>query len=90
MRAPLCASARLLIRVPNWLGDLVMAEPVLRSADLRGAVTLVGPAHLLSLFEGRFPNCDRLYSDSARDWRGHGAALLLTGSFRSAWIAARA
>ena len=46
MRAALPESARLLIRLPNWLGDLVMAEPVIRAADERGGATLVGPAHL--------------------------------------------
>ena len=90
MRAALSQRARLLIRVPNWLGDLAMAEPVLRAADARGAVTLVGPARLLALFDGHLPNCNRLYADDPRVWRGHDAALLLTGSFRSAWIAARA
>ena len=90
MRAALPENARLLIRVPNWLGDLVMSEPVLRAADESGGATLVGQARLLALFEGSLPNCDRLYVDEARAWRGHDAALLLTGSFRSAWIAARA
>lgn len=90
MKAALSERARLLIRVPSWLGDLVMAEPVLRAADRRGNATLVGPARLLALFEGRFERCDRLHADEARAWRGHDAALLLTGSFRSAWIAARA
>ncbi len=90
MRAALPESARLLIRLPNWLGDLVMAEPVIRAADERGGATLVGPAHLQSLFEGCFKNCERQYTDEPDEWRGHDAALLLTGSFRSAWIAARA
>ncbi|HUR27619.1 MAG TPA: glycosyltransferase family 9 protein, partial [Planctomycetota bacterium] len=90
MKAALPERARLLIRVPSWLGDLVMAEPVLRAADRRGDTTIVGPARLLALFEGRFERCDRLNADAASAWRGHDAALLLTGSFRSAWIAAQA
>ncbi len=90
MRAALSEYARLLIRVPNWLGDLVMAEPVLRAADEHGGATLVGPARLLALFDGRLQNCERLCTDQPRAWRDHDAALLLSGSFRSAWIAARA
>ncbi|HTF89471.1 MAG TPA: glycosyltransferase family 9 protein [Planctomycetota bacterium] len=90
MKAALPEHARLLIRVPNWLGDLVMAEPVLRAADERGGATLVGPPRLLALFDGKLLNCDRLYADEPRGWRGHDAALLLTGSLRSALIAARA
>jgi heptosyltransferase-2 len=90
MRAALVNGARLLVRVPNWLGDLVMAEPVLRCIDQNGGATLVGSPRLLSLFEGALPNCTRLYADEAQAWRAHDAALLLTGSFRSAWLAARA
>ena len=90
MRAALPDGARLLVRVPNWLGDLVMAEPVLRCIDQNGGATLVGPPRLLALFDGALENCTRLYADEPRAWRGHDAALLLTGSFRSAWLAARA
>lgn len=81
---------RLLVRAPNWLGDLVMAEPVLRAIDEAGGATLVGDAKLLTLFAGALPRCRRLSSDDPRDWRGHDAALLLTGSFRTALCAARA
>jgi heptosyltransferase-2 len=81
---------RLLVRVPNWLGDLLMAEPVLRAADEAGGATLVGDPRILGVFDGALANCERLYSDDPRLWRGHDAALLLTGSFRTALTALRA
>ncbi len=93
---------RLLVRVPSWLGDLVMAEPTLRALwerhSARGEaerLSLAGPSHLLRLFDGAFAGARRIPHEGrggevARDWRGHDAALLLTGSFRSAWTAWRA
>lgn len=94
--------ARLLINLPSWLGDLVMAEPVVRELSERWAavgaadrVSLAGPSHLLGVLDGRFPGARRIPhqgrgGERAAAWRGHDAALLLTGSFRSAWTAARA
>ncbi|MSR61300.1 MAG: hypothetical protein EXS08_02470 [Planctomycetes bacterium] len=96
--APLSGRERVLVRLPNWLGDFVMAEPALRALEPRlapGALTLVGQAAHLALLDGRFPGARRLaLGAGARDdpssWRGHDVALLLTGSFRSAWCAFRA
>jgi lipopolysaccharide heptosyltransferase II len=92
--APLDPRAKVLVRVPNWLGDLVQAEPVLRAIELHlleggpeGTLTLAGPARLLSLFEGRFPGAPRIEPGDRSRWRGHDAALLLTNSFESAWTA---
>lgn len=93
---------RLLVRLPSWLGDLVMAEPTVRALwerySARGEaerLSLAGPAHLLALFDGAFPGARRIShagrgGEAARAWRGHDAALLLTGSFRAAWTAWRA
>jgi heptosyltransferase II len=93
---------RTLVRVPSWLGDLVAAEPLLRRLcgeyEARGQaqdISLAGPAPLLALFDGRWPEVQRLAhqgrgGEDARAWRGHARALLLTGSFRSAWVAWRA
>ena len=95
-------SDRTLIRLPNWLGDVICAEPVVRAFDQfyreHGAsqnLTLTASSRLLSLFarqlEGvqRLPD-DRSPGDSPRGWRGNQAALLLTNSFRSAYFAWRA
>ncbi len=86
---------RLLVRVPDWLGDLVMAEPALRALhervrELDGALTLAGSPRLFEVFDGRLDGVRRVDADDANAWRGHDVALLLTGSFRSAWSAARA
>lgn len=86
---------KLAVRTPDWLGDLVMAEPVLRALHLRvrelgGALTLVGDVRLLEVFDGAFEGVDRASAADPRSWRGHDVALLLVNSFRSAWAAARA
>jgi len=93
---------RVLIRIPSWLGDTVMAEPALRALydwqvqqDLGGSLTLAGPPALLDLLRSSFPLARflPLVPEDRRDWqnwRGHDVALLLTGSFRSAWMAFRA
>jgi len=92
--APLRGDERVLVRLPGWLGDFVMAEPALRALAPRlapGALTLVGSAAHLALLDGRFPGARRVApEDGWRAWRGHDVALLFTGSFRSAWGALRA
>ncbi|MEM7310042.1 MAG: glycosyltransferase family 9 protein [Planctomycetota bacterium] len=92
----------LLIRLPSWIGDAVQAEPAVRAVVERWAadggsarVSLAAPQPVLALFEGAFPGAIRLAQEGrggerVADWRGHDAALLLTGSFRSAWTAWRA
>ena len=89
---------RVLVRLPAWLGDFVMAEPALRALDEcvaggGGALSLAGRAGHLALLEGRFQRARRIASDAgdrAGEWRGHDVALLFSGSFRSAWTAFRA
>ncbi len=103
MGPPLAATDRVLVRLPSWLGDLVMAEPAVRgvidhlqrAGGSAAQVTLAGPRRLLPLLAGDLPGARRLAhegraGEEARDWRGHDVALLLTGSFRSAWTAWRA
>lgn len=91
-----------LVRLPSWLGDLVMAEPAVRALDARlrdegrpQDLSLAAPAHLLPLLAGAFPDARRIPhagrgGERAEDWRGHATALLFTNSFRSAWTARRA
>lgn len=93
---------RLLVRLPSWLGDLVAAEPVVRALHAEHAaageadrLSLAAPRHLLAVLSGVCPGARRIPHEGrggerAADWRGHDAALLLTGSFRSAWTAWRA
>lgn len=84
---------RLLLHLPSWLGDFVMAEPsvaalerALSDGRLRG-LSLVGPPRFLELLEGRCAGARRL--GPLDDWRGHDAALFLDGSLRPLWRALR-
>jgi heptosyltransferase-2 len=96
MKPALSHGERVLVRAPSWLGDLVMAEPALRELHGRYGerLSIAGPGRLLELFDGRFTLARRIPTPEGGDrpeaWRGHGAAILLTGSFRSAWCAFRA
>ncbi len=103
MRRCLVPPARVLVRMPSWLGDFVMAEPVVRAlherwshANCADRITLVGPARFLALLSSleadgvRFVPLERGATPDVRVWRGHDVALLLDGSWRSAWAAFRA
>ena len=93
---------RILVRIPSWLGDTVMALPALQALsdwqeeqDRGGELTLAGPAALVGLVESSLPRARALPIEPEgraawRKWRDHDVALLLTGSFRSAWMAFRA
>jgi len=99
----LLATDRVLVRMPAWLGDFVMAEPAvwalwrwLREGRI-AALGLAGAPRLLGLVEERLPGA-QLLPDAApgrprprsHSWRGFEAAVLLSGSFRGAWTAWRA
>jgi heptosyltransferase-2 len=102
MPVPLSANDRVALRLPRWLGDAVMAEPVLRAFHAFHAqagqpqnLSVAAPMRLLMLFahqlEGaRWMPTDRAPADRSAGWRDQDAVLLLTGSFRSAWLAWRA
>jgi heptosyltransferase-2 len=99
---PLSPTDRVALRLPRWLGDAVMAEPVLRAfhafhaaAGRPGNLALAAPMRLLMLFAEQVPGAtwmptDRSPADRPAGWRGLDAAVLLTGSFRSAWLPWRA
>ncbi len=87
-----------LVRMPAWVGDFVLAEPALRGVldylEPGTPVSVLGPERLLELLDPR-PGLHRVAWPSPRPselsaWRGHRTALLFTGSFRSAWSAFRA
>jgi len=90
------------VRLPNWVGDVVSAQPTVRAIHARWNaagraedLTLVGPAGPLALLgeacEGaRLIGLDRETRETVGLYRGHDAALFLDGSWRSAWRAALA
>jgi len=85
------AKGALLVRIPNWLGDLVLAFPVLEAADREGAI-FPGPEPFRDMVAPRFPGSAYLSTDRARRWAARSsiraasprAALLLTESLSSA------
>jgi len=84
-------SGPLLVRIPNWLGDLVLALPILEAAARESAVFL-GPEPFREILVPRFPEASYLVADRARRWAARStiraasprAALLLTESLSSA------
>lgn len=99
MNHPLSPRERVVVRLPNWLGDVVMAEPAVtalveraRRIDAVDRLTLCGPARYLELLGARdvFALPTDAGEPSPADLRPFDVALLLTGSFRSAWTAWRA
>ena len=90
---------RVLVRIPNWLGDALLARPLLhalRRAHPRASIRGVGPKPILELlasdpvadaWEGwpeRFDARAALIA-RLRAWRPD-AALVLPPSFSSAWF----
>ena len=90
-RAP---EATLLVRLPNWLGDLVLAWPVVDAAARQGAV-FAGPEPFRALVQPRCPNSSYVGISRARRFAAVSpirrlrprAALLLTESLSSAILA---
>lgn len=91
---------RVILRLPSWLGDFVMAEPVVRATWERvmgsgagGVLSLCAPAPFLELFDESFPGAARVAlrgPDLPEHYRGHDRALFLNGSLGSVIAAARA
>lgn len=91
--ARLRSTDALLLRLPNWLGDFVMAEPLVdalsRASEGGGLrrLALVAPERFYDLFAGRFEGVARLAPGAA--WGGFDAALFLDGSLGSVLRAMR-
>ena len=94
------APARLVVRMPNWLGDAVMALPALaavRSAMPETWLALAAIPSIAPVFEEQTMAQPQqiLVLDEGNDGPGRlregtfDAALLLTNSFRTAWVARR-
>ena len=89
---------RVLVRLPNWLGDVLMGRPALhalRAAHPGAEITAVGPRVLLELLapERLWQRAESLpgapgLADRLRAAR-FDAALVLPPSFSSAWLAFR-
>jgi heptosyltransferase-2 len=84
----------LLVRLPNWLGDLVLAWPVVDAAARQGAL-FAGPEPFRALIEPRYPGSAYISVSRASRFASAGpirrarprAALLLTESLSSALLA---
>ena len=89
--SPPARNGPLLVRIPNWLGDLVLAFPVLEAAA-RDNTIFLGPEPFRGIVGPRFPGTSYLVTDRARRWAvrpairaaSPRAALLLTDSLSSA------
>ena len=86
----------LFVRLPNWLGDLILAWPVVTSAAGRpGGAVFGGPEAFREIVASRFPRSRYIPIDRGRRWAslpdvraaGPAAALLLTESLSSALLA---
>ena len=95
---PILPHSRVLLRLPNWLGDLIEAEPLASALAAHVGperLTLAGPATLLPILDGRLPGSPRLplarqAEPMFRSMDRVEVAWLLHGSFRGAWAARRA
>ncbi len=97
---------RVLVRTPNWLGDIVMALPVVTAlrAHFAGARLAAAVPRAFAPLLSAVPEVDELLEvpQSGNGWRAHDAetalireglfdvVLLLPNSFGSAWVARRA
>ncbi|QER41316.1 lipopolysaccharide heptosyltransferase II [Thermodesulfobacterium sp. TA1] len=87
----------MVIRIPNWLGDALMATPVYHNLCQHEKIYLLGPQSIVDLFKF-FPNTEVLYYEKGNFKKNlnllkpfnHQTGLLLTNSFSSAWLFFRA
>lgn len=89
----------MVVRIPNWLGDALMATPVYEnlSLNLKEEIYLFGPSSLVELFK-YFPKVKVLpfYKKNFQKnleilkFYKFNKAILLTNSFSSAWLFFRA
>ncbi len=74
-------STQLIIRFPNWIGDAVMATPVLSYFP---KVSVIAKPHIHALLE-EHPSVEKMYSVKEPLQENYDVGLLLTNSFSSAW-----
>ena len=87
----------MVIRIPNWLGDALMATPVYYNLCRQEKIYLFGPPQIADLFKN-FPNTEIIYYKRGKNKENLKAlkhlkkeiGLLLTNSFSSAWLFFRA
>lgn len=87
----------MVIRIPNWLGDAIMAIPVYYNLSQKEKIYLFGPQEIVNLFQN-FPNTETLYYEKNNFKKNleilkplkNEIGLLLTNSFSSAWLFFRA
>jgi heptosyltransferase-2 len=101
MMDALSPPATLLVRMPNWLGDAMMALPAVaavRAALPETRIAIAAPSSLAPIFEeNTAARQDQVIAIKHRDREADDlragafeAALLLPNSFRSAWVARQA
>lgn len=85
-------SSKIIIRMPNWLGDSVMALPVLKKLNVRwpqASLSVCIPAGQSPIFEA-LPHVDKIFAHEKAIHKSlrkeaFDIGLLLTNSFSSAW-----
>ena len=101
MRDAITPPAALLLRMPNWLGDAMMALPAaaaVRAALPETRITIAAPPSVAPIFEeNTVARQDQVITIANRDREADdlragafNAALLFPNSFRSAWVARQA
>jgi len=83
----------MVVRIPNWLGDAIMATPVYVNLSKVEKVRLFGPEAIIKLFEP-FPNTTTIsfkkndFSENLKQLKKYKneVGILLPNSFSSAWL----
>lgn len=87
--ATLARDARVIVTLPRWIGDAIEVEPALTGLIQHvgsGNVVFHGDGGVRTLLSQRFPNVSYATPDRTK----HDVALLLRGSFSSAYLVWRA